>query len=166
MEGSLMPSNEETRPVFQMCLALKEGIEYGYVFPSEVEDLQVSSVFTVPLKPGESWWDATKFPHRLPGMIAERLEDFLLHYVGEVFLLDAPQLPKPIRFAFYAPFDRFIHRGYPSIRAFPYIGNKQEVLGEFTHFVPLLSLDIYLMDEAYREKKMVFVGKTDVFPSS
>lgn len=49
-----MTTTKEARPVFQMCLALKDGVEHGYVFPSEVEDTYVSSVFTAPLKPGES----------------------------------------------------------------------------------------------------------------
>lgn len=153
------------RPVYQMCLGLGPDHAYGYIFPSETaKDLVSSPVFTIPLKAGDDGRGITKETYELAGTLNKKLETYTLQHDGEVFFIRHEELKKPIRFAFYYPFDPLAQLYYPYIRSFPYVGKKLDVIQPYTHFVPIMPVDIQLMDAACEKRGMVFVGKTDVFP--
>ena len=154
----------EKRPVFQMSPDLAEdGLVCGYVFPSEVEGTP-SATLVIPMRPGESGADLTKHTYEMAGMVGDEPVFFEMRYEGEAFKISHGKLPRPVRFSFHYPFDPFAQRGNLHIRSFPYLGGKKDVIEPYTHFVPILPVDIQVMDTAYIDYKMVFAEKTDVFP--
>jgi len=138
---------------------------YGYIFPSEVGESYVSTVFAIPLEAGESGEGITKQSYELPGILEGKEEVYTLQHVGEVFVLMHERLKQPIRFSIYYPFDPLGQRTYPYVRTFPYVGSKGDLVKPYTHFVPIMPIDVQIMDEACEKQGMIFVGKTDVFPS-
>ena len=153
------------RPVFHMCLEIHSKHTYGYVFPSEVDESYVSTVFTIPLEEGEGGEDIIKHTYELLGTLKGEEETYALQHVGELFVLSHPNLARPIRFSIYNPYDPLGQRTYPFIRSFPYVGQKKDVVEPYTHFVPVMPIDVQIMDEVCEKYGMVFVGKTDLFPS-
>jgi hypothetical protein len=152
-----------TRPVYQMCLQIGPNHSYGYVFPSETNDVTVSPVFTIPLAEGEDGNSITRERYELLGTLKREVERYTLRHDGEVFLLEHKNLNNPIRFAIYYPFDPLAQRSYLYIRSFPYNGLKKDAVQPYTHFVPIMPIDIHVMDEVCQSHGMVFVWKTDVF---
>jgi RNA polymerase sigma-70 factor (ECF subfamily) len=153
----------EDRPIFQMQLGLRDHIGLGWLFSDETNWFQTPS-FTLPWKPQE---DFSSFKYVIPGEIGGEYNNFELRYVGSIFLLELEG--RTVRFAIHDPLGPLDFRGFPFLRSFPYIGKHKEVLKAYKlseatcSFIPLMPLDLMVLDELYLSSRLLLVGVTAMF---
>lgn len=153
----------KVRQVFQMQLGLRDLVNLGWLFSDETPWRQSPS-FTLPWRPDE---DFNSFEYVLPGELDGQYKDFPLKFDGSIFVLKFES--RIIRFAIHDPLGPLDFRGFPFLRAFPYIGKHQEVLEAYKlndpphYFLPLMPLDLLSLDELYLKARLLFVGITPMF---
>lgn len=158
-----MSALAKVRQIFQMQLALNDLIHLGWVFSDETSWFQSPS-FTLPWRPDE---DFNSFKYVLPGEFKGEYRDFELKFNGSIFLLEFQN--RIIRFAIHDPLGPLDFRGLPFLRSYPYVGKHKEVLEAYNlnyalySFLPLMPLDLLLMDELYLNSRLVLVGVTAKF---
>jgi RNA polymerase sigma-70 factor, ECF subfamily len=158
-----MRTSSRLRQVFQMQLGLRDLVNLGWLFSDETSWRQSPS-FTLPWRPDE---DFNSFEYVLPGELEGQYKDFPLKFNGSIFVLEFEK--RIIRFAIHDPLGPLDFRGFPFLRAFPYIGKHKEVLEAYKlndpphYFLPLMPLDLLSLDELYLKARLLFVGITPMF---
>ena len=151
--------------VFQMCLVADECGKLGWVFPSELPDGDyVSPSFTIPWKTDQGQPEPK---YAMAGSRKGKAVAWLLEWNKDqrVFSIECG-LERPVGFAldFASSLEPTVYQ--PPVVLRPYLGNRLEFLGDDGRagFIPIMPLDLHLMDKAYLTERITFVGETPEFP--
>lgn len=152
-------------PIFQMVFETQSDSSIGLVFSEEADGFN-QPVFVLPLRSQNINWSDEDF--YLPGEIEGQYKEFRLSYEKGFLLIKDEKLKNTIRFGIGLDdmylrknfVDRYLfYRNLP----FKYIGKNQSLVYPFEEFIPLLPLDLLIMDNEFRQQKACFVGLTPLF---
>ncbi|WP_448700084.1 hypothetical protein ACFGVR_23230 [Mucilaginibacter sp. AW1-3] len=134
-----------------MVFARSANSTLGLAFSSEteIEHISLSTVplFVIPHIP----MLGNNFEYYFPGELNGQYTDYCLNIdITESPLVIAdPRLKYPVHFGFHS-FDQ----------PFAYLGKRDDLVGQHTHFYLLKPLDLPIMDKLYRDQGACFVGLT------
>ncbi|WP_066005840.1 hypothetical protein [Mucilaginibacter sp. PPCGB 2223] len=136
-------------PVYQMVFARSANSTLGLAFNAEADTSDASRstlpLFVIPRIPSLG----TGLEYYFPGELNGQYTDYSLDFEDDEtsLVISDPRLKYQVHFSFHS-FDQ----------AFVYLGKRDDIVEQHTHFYILKPLDRLIMDKLYQEQGVCFSG--------